>query len=42
MVEVVVAAAKDASVMGLEEGVYVVGSGSTGAAETFATLGLVS
>jgi len=41
LIEVVVAAAKDASALGLQEGVYVVGSGSTGAVETFATLGLV-
>ena len=37
--EVVVAAAKDVAHMGLDEGVYLLGSGSTGAAETFLVLG---
>ena len=37
--EVVVATASDAAAMALAEGVYLVGSGSTGVSETFATLG---
>ncbi|WP_299970315.1 OFA family MFS transporter [uncultured Roseobacter sp.] len=40
-VEVVVASAQQAAVFGGEAGVYVVGTGNTGAAATFATLGVV-
>jgi hypothetical protein len=35
---VVVATAADVKSIGLEEGVYLVGTGSTGIAETFATV----
>lgn len=38
--EVIVATAKDVAPYGVPEGVYLVGTGSTGAAETFATLGI--
>ncbi|MEM8570090.1 MAG: OFA family MFS transporter [Pseudomonadota bacterium] len=41
MVEVVVANAAQAADFGGQAGVYVVGTGSTGAAETFMTLGIV-
>lgn len=39
--EVVVVVAREAELMGVREGVYLVGSGSTGAAQTFFTLGIV-
>ncbi|MEJ6393868.1 OFA family MFS transporter [Gymnodinialimonas sp. 2305UL16-5] len=41
LVEVVVANASEAAVFGGEAGVYVVGTGNTGAAATFMTLGII-